>query len=471
MNTDALIERQEEFRNQRTIERIENALINLRNFLGDVEISDPVALESVIAPRAKEFEIIANELFDSFQIFRGEAREILEELLQQNISDINNPFYRIKGLVDHDIKKSFILHMGYISIIQEVVSDGIIAQEEYASLSIFLGTMYTSIPESLNILNLLKKYRDATTSVNLGSLPNAIGFRDLGNGTNEFISAGDESTIIHLDKDLLVETPEILFTVSTLILNAKAEKAKGIDIQVTDSGNTIEISVLDNSTEGVFPPAFIRDIQASFEAGMQNPYKPLDGSRGGGKLAAFLAGQRYALANPLAKVKYNPETFSVIEGTVDNMPAKGFRITIDRKVMLLPLSTRALNYELTHIEYITKLLVDNSINDNAEYVGDYINSFRINLKNQDCFTNLLLACYPENEVLHNISHNVQDKLEELLTILVEQLMKGMPLNINDLGEFINFVNTLVVFSTNPNLNTWANLNEYLDLPIEMEGVA
>lgn len=469
MSSEVRLENQENIEKPRTIERIKSALVNLSDFLKDIDIANPNELGTTIEPKAKEFEMLINELYNSIQVFNDHSGELLDVLLEQDISEINNQFYRIKGLVDHDIKKSFTWHTGYLAMIQYIMDDGIIAPEEYEFLSKCLRTIYWAIPESLNILELLSKYRNNAPSLSLDSLPNAIGFGSNGSTntrekTYTYIDTENNRTNIHLNRDIQIEMPETLFTVSTLILNAKGERAKDIDILIKEYEDSLEITILDNATEGIFPEEYIEDISASFKSGMRNPYKPLQGSSGGGKLAAFLAGQRYALAHPLADIDYYSDEFTIIEGEIDGLKAKGFKITLNREGMFMPLSLKALNYELTRIDYIAKLLNEGELNGEMEFVGNYIYSFKNNMKNPDSFLNLILASYPDNKILNNITENINQKFEELLNPLVEQIMRGMVINSDNLNTFINFVYSLVNFGANPEDDNLVKLNEFLRLP-------
>lgn len=455
MSLEPSIDRDREISTDRLLE-LETALLKFTEFFGDAEIVTTEDIERVIVPRTAEFAQLLEHLGQAVNLFGSSTDDLLNIVFNNDVNDLNNPFYRIKGLVDHDIKKAFILIKSYVDMASWSILDGEISTDEYGYLSLYIPSILKSSKEALHMIQVLKKYREGGARINIYEYPEAIGFvkKEERQGVHTYeIRAEEELTVLHIESNATIDSPEILFTISTLILNAKNARVPNIYVRITKQDEELILEVLDDGTGGVFPDTYVNDIQSFFRRGMNEPTRELNENAGGGKLAAFLSGQRYALMNPLRMPGYYSEDFELINIDIPSEEqgqpprlAKGFRIRVRDDITYNKLSNLGINYHLTHIEQLQEIVQSGEYVRALESVGSYFNFFVQNIDSEDGFVRLVIA-NTQNSTIHNLEQQIIEKLKQYTASVIEKLNIGETPQDIDITNFIKFCNLVLSVGT------------------------
>ncbi|MBE2280685.1 MAG: hypothetical protein IAE91_09855 [Ignavibacteriaceae bacterium] len=440
-------------------DRFEAALQGFKDFFKGETISSPQDIERVIVSsgRSSEFINIVNNVI-SVNIF-SQRRNAIERLLGNQFNELNGPFYRVNGLVDHDVKKSFTWIFSYMDMVKWSTVNGEINEDEYGYLAQYIPAILRALDEALEMLVLIRRFRNQEYQIDFKDYPETIGFDRYDDNHYVYAAVENEVSNLYLEINDPIDSPEVLFTISTLILNAKAMKAENIVVRVFKDNNSTIVEVLDDATEGKLPEEYIRGLQNSYRKGMNNPTDPLLDSEGGGKLSSFLAGQRYGLENPLT---------THIDGTpgVDLISKdgklKGLRIVFNNVTLKERLSKLGLNYFLTWFESFSVLTEDSSL----EGAVNWLNTFLQDLDSLHNFIDFVAYEASNTKEVMQFRALLTEFLKSKLQPLIDKMYKGIYPSLDEIQSFA----ALCIDLTNASKEEGGISKKILELEIPSEDI-
>jgi len=353
-------------------------LTNLQHFdqfFGEIDVNSKNALHTLITEREGEFISIILTLQLGILSLKHDVTPLLSIFIEQDITDLSSKFFRMSGLADHDIRKSFSIIMGYLDLVAMSCNDNQIQEEEYEFLNIYIPTLLISVREAINMLKLLENYRREIYSIAAKEMLLSIGFSRVDVNHYRLFEPSGEYLDVFIDENFVITSPEMLFTTTTLLINVRkldATKVK-VDFKVTDSGTYVE--VWDDALDGTIDEEYSMGLYSALTEGFRNPCIGA-GSTGGGKIGAFLAGQRLALMEPLANVERVTEYFEIkyskdlpdeerkrrepiVEGVA--LPSKGFSVYFPDRINNETLVNLGINYYATKLEHFLQIAQNTEI--------------------------------------------------------------------------------------------------------------